>query len=61
MESQNALISRLSYKVTKELQRQILAIAGNFIGSLNVIGRPAGLYKNIGSGVEDFFYEVSLS
>jgi hypothetical protein len=57
MESREALLSRITYKITKELQSQLVAIAGNVIGSLNVIGKPAGLYKNIGAGVEDFFYE----
>lgn len=57
-ESVDALLSRLSSHVTRELQHQIIEIAGNIVGSLNFLGKPAGLYKNIGSGVEDFFYEV---
>ena len=28
------------------------------LGSLEVIGKPAGLYRNIGEGVKEFFYEV---
>ena len=25
----------------------------------NLIGKPAGLYRNVGEGVKEFFYEVS--
>lgn len=60
METQDALISRILYKLLREIQFQILEIAGNLVGSLNVLGKPAGFVKNIGSGVEDFFYEVSI-
>eukprot|EP00595_Chromulina_sp_UTEXLB2642_P002609 CAMPEP_0196768380 /NCGR_PEP_ID=MMETSP1095-20130614/42684_1 /TAXON_ID=96789 ORGANISM="Chromulina nebulosa, Strain UTEXLB2642" /NCGR_SAMPLE_ID=MMETSP1095 /ASSEMBLY_ACC=CAM_ASM_000446 /LENGTH=304 /DNA_ID=CAMNT_0042137889 /DNA_START=62 /DNA_END=979 /DNA_ORIENTATION=- len=57
MESVDALLSRLVYKITREMQNQVLEIAGRVVGSLNVLGKPVGLYKNIGNGVQDFFYE----
>jgi hypothetical protein len=41
-----------------DMQANLLGVAGNLIGSLSLLGKPAGLYKNIGGGVQDFFYEV---
>jgi hypothetical protein len=32
-------------------------IVGRVFGSLEFIGRPAGLYRNLGEGVKEFFYE----
>ena len=40
-----------------DLQRQSAVIAGSYLLSLSVLGRPAGLVKNIGGGVQNFFYE----
>jgi hypothetical protein len=52
------LLQRLVHLYSTELKTKLVELAGQFFGSLSVIGRPAGLYRNIGSGVSDFFYEV---
>lgn len=57
MESQSTLANRIVTKVIRDMQSNLLGLAGNLIGSLSILGKPAGLYKNIGSGVQDFFYE----
>lgn len=58
MESVPSLMERIGNKILRDIQYNLVQIAGNLVGSLNLIGNPAGLYKNIGSGVQDFFYEV---
>jgi hypothetical protein len=58
METPAALGVRIGNKIGRDIQSNLLQIAGNLVGSLNLIGNPAGLYKNIGGGVQDFFYEV---
>jgi hypothetical protein len=59
MDSLPKLMERFSNKIIRDLQTHLVQIAGNLIGSLNLLGNPAGLYKHIGSSVENFFYEVS--
>jgi hypothetical protein len=59
MESLPSLLERIGNKILRDLQHNLINIAGNLVGSLNLLGNPAGLYKNIGGGVQDFFYEVS--
>jgi hypothetical protein len=58
MESLDTLLTRIGSKIARDFQNNIISITGNLVGSLSVLGKPAGLYKNIGNGVEDFFYEV---
>jgi hypothetical protein len=58
MESAATLGNRVVLKITRDLQSHLVEMVGRVFGSLEVIGRPAGLYKNIGGGVQDFFYEV---
>jgi vacuolar protein sorting-associated protein 13A/C len=60
MESLPRLMDSVGAKIAKDLQGNLIKIARNLIGSLSILGKPAGLYKNIGSGVQDFFYEVIL-
>ena len=38
-------------------QRALLFQLYKFLGSLDALGNPATLFKNVGSGVMDFFYE----
>jgi hypothetical protein len=57
MEPMPILMERIGDKIVRDLQGNLIAIAGNLIGSLNLLGNPAGLYNNIGGGVQDFFYE----
>jgi hypothetical protein len=58
MESIRSLRQRVLAKTALDLKSQMLQIAGNLVGSMTLLGKPAGLYKNIGGGVSDFFYEV---
>eukprot|EP00981_Chlorochromonas_danica_P001561 scaffold341_cov154-Ochromonas_danica.AAC.5 len=58
LESPNTLATRIINKVLRDMQANLFGLAGNLIGSLSLLGKPAGLYKNIGEGVQDFFYEV---
>ncbi|KAJ1434359.1 hypothetical protein B484DRAFT_290199 [Ochromonadaceae sp. CCMP2298] len=60
MESTASMRQRIVAKTVAELKSQVISLAGNFLGSLTFLGKPAGLYKNIGSGVQDFFYEPYL-
>ena len=57
MESVGSLGARVAGKVSEDLRQHLMQIAGRLVGSLGIIGKPAGVYKNIGSGVQDFFYE----
>jgi hypothetical protein len=60
MESVESMGVRIGTKTVRELKSQILKLAGNLVGSMTMLGKPAGLYKNIGGGVSDFFYEVRV-
>jgi hypothetical protein len=57
MEPIPRLMESIGTKVLREIRSNLVKIAGNLVGSLSLLGKPAGLYKKIGSGVEDFFYE----
>ena len=56
MEALPTLISRVWSSYLSDLEGQIARLAG----SLAVIGRPVGLARNIGGGVQAFFYEPYL-
>jgi hypothetical protein len=56
VESFATLQSRIQAKFVQDLLGQLATIAG----SLTAIGSPAGLVRNIGNGVQDFFYEPYL-
>jgi hypothetical protein len=60
MESVTTLTDRVLKKITNDLLSNLLGLTRNLVGSLNVLGKPAGLYKKVGSGIGDFFYEVSM-
>ena len=53
VESMNTLQTRVTSKLKQELIGQLAQIAG----SLTVLGSPVGLVRNVGGGVQDFFYE----
>lgn len=53
IESIGSLQTRIRGKLYLDLMHQLAQIAG----SLTVLGSPAGLARNVGSGVQDFFYE----
>eukprot|EP01041_Mallomonas_annulata_P004154 gene4154-8257_t len=57
LESSSTLLQRILSKTMLDLQYQSARIAGSYLLSLSVLGRPAGLAKNIGGGVQNFFYE----
>lgn len=53
MESASTLKNRIVAQLGQDLQSQIAKIAG----SLSILGSPAGLARNVGNGVQAFFYE----
>ena len=53
IESFSTLQTRVTNKLYQDLMHQLAQIAG----SLTVLGSPAGLVRNVGGGVQDFFYE----
>ena len=60
LESSSTIGDRVVRIYIAELKKQIVEIAYQFVGSLRVIGKPVGLYRNIGAGVKDLFYEVCV-
>ena len=34
-----------------------IRIQGNFVGSFDLLGKPITFVKNVGVGIQDFFYE----
>ena len=58
MESVSTLTDRILQKIINDFTHNLISLTKNLILSMNALGKPAGLYKKIGSGVEDFFYEV---
>lgn len=60
LESVRSMRQRVLTKTVVDLKAQMLQIAGNLVGSMTLLGKPAGLVKNVGGGVQDFFYEVKL-
>ena len=38
----------------------MILCTGTLFGNLKIVGQPVGLFKNIGGGVMDFFYEVGI-
>lgn len=57
LESIQTLMNRIYSKAILDLKSQMARIVGSYVMSLSVLGRPAGFARNIGSGVQDFFYE----
>ena len=53
MESIQSLTSRITAHSWRDLNYQLAKLAG----SLTMLGRPVGLARNIGGGVQAFFYE----
>ena len=53
LESNDSLVSRITSKALYDLQAHL----GPLAGSLAVLGRPIGLMRNIGNGVQALFYE----
>ena len=58
MESADSLQRRLVESYLADILVNFHKLAGNVFGKMKIIGRPVGLYRNIGGGVKDFFYEV---
>lgn len=57
MDSVASLGDRLVSKTLRDLQSHLMQIVGGLFGSLELIGRPAGLYRNVGEGIKGLFYE----
>ena len=60
MESIKTMKARIIKKIKNEIKANLLLIGGNLLTSMNIIGKPAGLLKNIGTGVQAFVYEVGI-
>jgi hypothetical protein len=60
LESRDTFTSRLLNKTKADVQQQLVRILGSFLGSLDVLGKPVGLAKNIGGGIQGFFYEPAV-
>jgi hypothetical protein len=58
MDSVATLADRVMASMLKDFQNHLVTIVGRVFGSLEFIGKPAGLYRNVGEGVKEFFYEV---
>lgn len=58
MESITSMYRRILIKTRTELKSGLMSMGGSLLGSMSILGKPAGLLKNIGEGAEDFFYEV---
>lgn len=58
MESVESMRKRITLKTELELRSNLIQLGGSFIGSMSILGKPAGMLKNIGGGVQDLFYEV---
>jgi hypothetical protein len=58
MESIESMRKRITLKTELELRSNLIQLGGSFIGSMSILGKPAGMLKNIGGGVQDLFYEV---
>ena len=61
MDSVATLGDRIMASMLKDLQNHLVTIVGRVFGSLEFIGKPAGLYRNVGEGVKEFFYEVGIA
>lgn len=57
LETRETLVTLLVTKIGRDIQGQLLHLAGSFFGKLDAIGRPADLFSHVGGGVQDFFYE----
>jgi hypothetical protein len=57
LDSAESLATRMAAKYISELLNQLIPLAGNLIINLDMLGRPAGLVKNVGSGLRNFFYQ----
>ena len=53
MESAQSILQRILVQALHDIQFQVAKLAG----SLNVIGKPVGFARKVGSGVQAFFYE----
>ena len=60
LESRQSMVDRLVMKTSREFRKNMVTIAGSVFGSLNILGKPADLYKKLGTGVQDLFYEVNI-
>jgi hypothetical protein len=57
LESSSALSDRIQQKTINDIKSQLISLAGTYFGNMTLLGKPAGLAKNVGGGVKAFFYE----
>jgi hypothetical protein len=57
MESPESLVGVVVEYYVGDILRQLHWIVGSLFGSMKILGKPAGLSRNIGDGVKAFFYE----
>ena len=43
--------------ITQHYTRQALSEIHKLLGSTEILGNPVGLFRSVGTGVVDFFYE----
>jgi hypothetical protein len=53
----SALGTRYVAKAREDIKGQMLAIVGSYLSNINLLGRPAGLARNVGGGIHALFYE----
>jgi hypothetical protein len=57
METSESLSLRILSGIQRDIMEQLVFIVGKVFGSMAILGKPAGLYRKVGSGIKSFFYE----
>ena len=57
MEPLEQLAIRVVTSIILDILKQLPQLMGNLVGSLDVLGKPITFAKNIGTGLQDFFFE----
>ena len=57
MEPLEQLAIRVITSIILDIIKQLPQLVGNLVGSLDVLGKPITFAKNIGTGLQDFFFE----
>ena len=57
METAESLSLRIFSGIQRDIMEQLVFIVGKVFGSMAILGKPAGLYRKVGSGIKSFFYE----
>ena len=57
MEPVEQLAVRIIKSIVFDIIKQLPQLVGSLVGSLDVLGKPITFAKNVGTGIQDFFYE----